>query len=206
MLPWMRVLALWGSFVLVLSALVAGCGGDDDGGASGAGGAGGASGAGGGGAVTCASYCDTVMSACSGGDAQYASKETCLASCAAFPAGSAGDKTGNSLECRAYHAGNVAKAGVEHCPHAGPAGDGMCGENCAGYCALMLKYCPSAYADTGACASACASITGATAPGYDTGTKTGDSLFCRIYHATAASTDPATHCAHAGLNPSAACL
>ncbi len=70
----------------------------------------------------------------------------------------------------------------------------------------MTKHCPSAYASPSECASQCASINGATASGYDTATKSGDSLFCRIYHATAASTDPTTHCEHAKLNPSAACL
>lgn len=208
MLPGMR--APWSSVLLFALGAGSGCAGDDEGGgsggSSGAGGGGGAAGAGGGGAVTCASYCDAIMSACTGASAQYGSKDTCLASCSAFPAGAAGEKTGHSLACRAYHADTAATDGVSHCAHAGPAGDGMCGGNCEGYCSLMLKHCPSAYASEAECTSQCPGITSATASGYDTGEKTGDSLFCRIYHATAASTDPTTHCVHAQLNPTAVCL
>lgn len=205
MLELMRAVACVLALGLSVLAAGVGCGGDDSGGggASGAAGSGGA--AGGGAAVTCASYCAAIMTACSGGNEQYASSATCLASCGAFSPGNPGDKAGNSLECRGYHATNASKAGAEHCPHAGPAGDNVCGANCEGYCSLMMKHCSAAYASAADCTTACAGITGATGSGYDTGTKTGDSLFCRIYHATAASTDPTTHCDHAKLNPTAAC-
>ena len=104
-----------GSIVLTVLALGAGsgCGSEDGGGGGGSGGAagagGGAAGAGGGGVVSCASYCAAITTGCSGSVEQYGSKDTCLASCGAFPLGAAGDKTGNSLEWDAYHAGLVPK-------------------------------------------------------------------------------------------------
>lgn len=206
MLRWMRAsIPGWGalSCVLLIAGLGAGCGDDDDA-RAGTGGAGGSGGSGGGGPTTCAAYCDTIMAACTGASAQYGAKDMCVASCGAFSSGTPGEQSGNSLECRASHA-NLAKSAPSHCPHAGPAGDAVCGANCEGYCTLMLAHCPGAYASASECATACSGITGATEAGYDTGTKTGDSLFCRIYHATAASTDPSTHCDHAKLNPTAAC-
>ena len=190
--------------------------GGSTGGAAGAGGStggaagsGGAAGTGGAAAATCAGYCDTLMKDCTGADAQYSSKDACSKGCDAYPKGSPGEKAGNSLECRAYHVGNVAAGGVAHCGHAGPAGDGVCGSNCDGYCNLMMKYCTSAYTDLADCTTKCKTISGATASGYDIGTQSGDNLFCRIYHATAAAADttqPSSHCGHAQLDPTAICL
>ncbi len=194
----------WGGFLCAVlgGGLGAGCGDDDSASSPGTGGA---AGAGGGGPATCAAYCDTIMAACTGASAQYGAKDMCLESCSSFPAGTPGDQSGNSLECRALRA-SKAKATPSQCPQAGPAGDGACGTNCDGYCSLMIKHCAGSYASASDCVTACATISGATTAGYDTGTKTGDSLFCRIYHATAASMDPSTHCDHAKLNPTAACL
>lgn len=216
MLPGMRgTISIWGAVVSMGLLLATGSGcGDDDGGSGGgtntggaAGGGGSGGGSGGGTPATCSGYCSTIMAACTGADGQYGDNDSCMASCSSFPAGAPGDQKDNSLECRAYHA-NAAKSGATHCPHAGPAGDGVCGTNCDGYCSLMMKHCAGAYPSAAECATACATITGATAKGFDTGidNRTGDSLFCRIYHATAASMDPTTHCEHAKLNPSSACL
>ncbi len=204
--------SIWGAVVSIGLLLAAGSGCGDDGGDSGgssstggAAGAGGGGGSGGGAPATCSAYCTTIMAACTADAAQYGDNDSCLASCSSFPLGAPGDQKDNSLECRAYHA-NAAKGGATHCPHAGPAGDGVCGTNCDGYCSLMMKHCGGAYPSAGDCVTACANITGASEKGFDIGTKTGDSLFCRIYHATAASMDPTTHCDHAKLNPSSACL
>jgi len=173
------------------------------GGAAGGGGSAGASG------VDCTGYCDLVMANCTGGDAQYANKADCLAVCASFPAGSPNDQSGNSFYCRNYHAGNATSNPSVHCPHAGPAGDGVCGSNCDGYCNIMMKHCSSvsgAYTSLSDCTTKCAGITGATSTSYDTGNTSGDSLFCRIYHATVASTNPTVHCPHSIETPTAQCI
>lgn len=144
--------------------------------------------------VDCQSYCDLVMLNCAGDFSQYGSDQTCETSCAAFAPGSPGDTSGNSLACRHYHAGAAAMANDVHCGHAGPGGDMACGSNCEGFCAIAGKYCPDAWPDNDACIVACSGF--ATDEVYDANDVSGDTFACRLYHVTAASLDPATHCAH----------
>jgi hypothetical protein len=78
----------------------------------------------------CSSYCDTMVSACKGGNAQYADKADCVSYCegAKWDPGVAGAQDGNSLACRVYHVGVAAMMAPEvHCPHAGPSGGDVCG-------------------------------------------------------------------------------
>jgi hypothetical protein len=145
-------------------------------------------------AVDCDSYCDLVMQNCDGDFLQYGSIDNCLTSCTAFPPGSAGDMSGNSLACRHYHAGAAAMANDVHCGHAGPGGDTACGSNCEGFCAIAGKYCPAAWADDAACLAACATFSPDEV--YDAGDVSGNTFACRLYHATAASLNPDIHCGH----------
>jgi hypothetical protein len=77
----------------------------------------------------CVSYCDAIVGACSGANAQYNSKEDCVAYCNAsnWPKGVDGEQANNTVACRIYHAGVAKDEPVSHCPHAGPSGDGVCG-------------------------------------------------------------------------------
>ena len=143
--------------------------------------------------VTCAAYCMTIQPACSGANGQYISMQTCTSSCMNFPPGSAGDQSGNSLACRAYHAMLAQSDPVTHCVHAGPSGGGVCGNPCDGFCSLVATECPTQYPSASACATTCASF--AAAPAYTDNVQTGNSLSCRIYAATLASTNPSAHCA-----------
>ena len=145
-------------------------------------------------AVDCNAYCDLVMENCSGDFSQYGTPATCVTSCAAFPAGSPGDMSGNSLACRYYHAGLALKLNDVHCGHAGPGGDTACGSNCEGFCAIAGEYCPDAWADDDACLAACETFPKDEV--YDANDVAGDTFACRLYHATAASLDPTTHCGH----------
>lgn len=151
----------------------------------------------------CEAYCDTVMTNCSGDNAQYSNAEHCMASCAAFPEGMASDTTGNTVGCRAYHAGAAAMDAAVHCVHAGPGGDGACGANCDGYCSIALKACGDKYADEMTCKTACEGFTDEVA--YSAKATTGDSLACRLYHLTVATVDPAVHCDHI-MADSAPCM
>jgi hypothetical protein len=192
---------------MVASALLAmpGCG-DNDGGSGGGGSAAttttttsssgqGGSGQGGGAeAATCEGYCDTIMANCTADNAQYDSKETCLAVCALLTPGTPGEKMGNTLECHAYHANAAAMDGARHCPHAGPAGGEVCGDASANFCALALEACPEVFQDDAACSAAVANFD-ATTP-YSTAETTGNTLACRLYHLTAATIDTALHCPH----------
>jgi hypothetical protein len=175
-----------------------GTGGD----AAGAGGvSGGEGGVGGEPAVTaCELYCDVMMATCgdSGANAQYPDEAQCLATCAVFPEGT----TGNSLGCRATHAALAATQGADpHCDHAGPAGVGMCGSNCEGYCSLMMNVCDGTFASNEACMTACGTVPENTFTNFVYPAPAGNTLACRIAHATnaAASAGAArtNHCTHA---------
>jgi len=160
---------------------------------SGAGGEGGAPVA----APTCEGYCTTLMAACgdSGADAQYPNEAQCLATCAAFPTDVA---TGNSLACRNDHAALAATAGVDpHCDHAGPAGLGPCGGACAAYCSLMMEFCASEFADVPTCLAECETVPEGNPSDFVYPAPGGDTVSCRLAHASNAALDPTLHCPHA---------
>jgi hypothetical protein len=76
---------------------------------------------------------------------------------------------------------------------------------CSTYCSKIQSACTGAggdggaghaqYPDTATCTSYCSSEGWPTGMSGDT---SGNTLGCRIYHATAAASDPTTHCPHAG--------
>lgn len=150
------------------------------------------------GAPACADYCAKIATNCTGANQQYSNAATCMASCALFPVGVTADTTGNTLGCRVYHAANAAAGPTVHCRHAGPGGDGVCGANCDGFCTIVQGACSTQttppYADKPACMTACGGF--ATTPVYDQSVQTGNSLACRMYHATVATTTPMPHCSH----------
>ena len=148
----------------------------------------------GGDALSCATYCASIAANCSGGHTQYGAPDTCLATCAAFVPGDLADTAGNTLGCRIYHAGAAKDAPEVHCTHAGRGGDGVCGANCDGFCTIAALACPDAWPDEAACQTACATFS--PDESYDATDVAGDTLACRLYHLTAATVDPATHCGH----------
>lgn len=218
---------LFTGILTVVGALVAlpGCGDDDGSGgngttatttASGTGGEGGGTGGeggtgeggsgqgggdGGGGSapdVSCTTYCAALMANCTGDAAQYKNEASCEAFCADLPEGAAGDTSGNSLACRAYHATAAATDPDTHCVHAGPAGAGGCGTAVEAFCSVAPAACPDVFADTAACDTAAADFD-AEEP-YTGPDSMGDTLACRLYHLTEATVDPTTHCPHIGAD------
>jgi len=193
----------------------AGAGGTDAGagGVSGEGGSGGSGGEGGAPAPTCEDYCDTMLGSCTAtADRQYPNPATdaaaaavartqCLNTCAAFPT----TADPNSFSCRLREAELVASDGAAHCDRAGPAGITTCGTPCAGYCNLMVAYC--ANEDEGAsltaCLAACGTVPANNPVDFVYPGPIGNTLSCRIAHATnaarfaAGTTDRITHCDHA---------
>jgi hypothetical protein len=104
----------------------------------------------------CEKYCALVMKSCTDSNSVYESQGQCLAVCKAFPLGKAeetGSKPGeNTVACRRYHA--YASLGLDgpvvHCPHAGPTGDGHCGDppaddNCFSYCRILKRACTARF-------------------------------------------------------------
>ncbi|WP_437586574.1 hypothetical protein [Sorangium sp. So ce1000] len=180
----------------VLAALP-GCG--DDGGSDGDGGSGATTSSSSGGGtpeVSCSTYCTAIMANCTGDGVQYGSQESCEAFCANLPAGTAGDTTGNSLACRAYHADAAKADALTHCIHAGPSGGGACGTAIEAFCEVAPAACPDVYADKAACDAEAAGFD-AEAPYAGPGSM-GDTLACRLYHLTEASALAVAHCPHIG--------
>jgi len=145
-------------------------------------------------ALGCAAYCATISAHCTGPHTQYGAPDTCLASCEAFMPGTLADTGGNTLGCRIYHAGAAKDMPEIHCTHAGPGGNGVCGANCDGFCTIAADACPEAWADEAACQTACATFS--PDESYDATDVAGNTFACRLYHLTAATVDPATHCGH----------
>lgn len=145
--------------------------------------------------ATCSTYCSTITSACTGAtNSQYGSMVTCIASCAHFPVGTAGEQSGDTLQCRAYHANAALVDPATHCVHAGPSGGSVCGTPCQGFCDMAVAECPTQYPAAAGCATTCGGMTAGSA--FDSSIQSGNTVSCRVYHATAASTDPTTHCPH----------
>lgn len=149
----------------------------------------------------CERYCSAVMSNCQGQFAVYTSAEICLAVCALLPPGKPGDREVNSVECR-LHAATIAENEMLHyCPIAGPGGNGKCGSNCQGYCALMAGICSEWSAiEPGACLGDCEQLPDLSTFTTDPSAQNyrGNHVQCRMFHACAALVDDARqHCEHA---------
>ena len=163
---------------------------------------------------TCADYCTAVTSACTGGNAQYADYNACMAYCGTagmLPIGTLADTGGNTVGCRLYHATVAGMAGnaATHCPHAGPTGGDVCGSWCDNYCHLAMTNCTGGnalYTGTADCEMTCAqfAVTG------DPGDADGDTIQCRLYHlGVAGSNLPAsatTHCPHGAYDGGGVCV
>jgi hypothetical protein len=143
----------------------------------------------------CTDYCSTIQTACMGSNQQYPSVVECLHSCAGLPRTDA--VSSNTIACRLAHAGFAQTIDpVVHCPHAGPAGDGVCGTNCESFCSLASTACPAIYQQFAPdCMTACNNFM-MTPPRYTTAAVTGNTFACRMYHLTLAAVDPITHCPH----------
>jgi hypothetical protein len=199
--------------------LSGGSAGNDDGGAPGAGksgsagtggqpaaegGAGAGGEAGGASGDLCGIYCETVMRNCEGATQVYTSPEVCLRACAVLPQGVEGTEAGNTVACRLFHALQIdiiGEAAVQ-CPIAGPGGDGVCGENCEGFCTLRRGICESTL-NLATCRTECAALE--DPGGFSVAQDEGASVQCRLYHVSAATFGTGVHCPHAaGAPPCAA--
>ncbi|WP_428261424.1 hypothetical protein [Haliangium sp.] len=140
----------------------------------------------------CEGYCTTVMTNCTGANAQYADMGECVDLCqnAGWREGQPDDASGNSLNCRATHAGELAAADPGlHCPHAGPTGGGMCGSLCANYCFYTLNNCSAdalPFDNVGACEDACTAL---YPDDGQLGDSSGNTLQCRLEYAIQAASD-----------------
>lgn len=141
-------------------------------------------------------------------DRPYLSRAACLAVCGHFPAGSAGDTSGNSLACRvnllsSSEAQNEPAFACQAAGRGGQAGmSAVCGSNCDAYCSFLASICPDRLAELGGdCAAACAGVPDRLA--FDVALdRAGDTVQCRLWHAGVAAectTEECRvrHCGHA---------
>jgi hypothetical protein len=156
----------------------------------------------------CERYCTTIMAECSQQHAQYIDRDGCLAACARFEPGLAGDKTGNSVNCRLTYALKASSEPYTYCTWAGPGGDGKCGSNCDGFCTLMMRACTPETTEPGdfftsaeQCQATCQALPDVGSYSATNGSLQmgADHVECRLYHvgAALAEDDPLTHCHHA---------
>jgi hypothetical protein len=105
---------------------------------------------------TCERHCQLVMVSCTGERQVYESEEQCLAACRTFPVGHVGDfGTGvdeNTVGCRRYHSYVALTEDPDfHCTHAGPSGNGHCGDvmrsSCQSYCRILKYGCTERFYD-----------------------------------------------------------
>jgi hypothetical protein len=162
----------------------------------------------------CETYCDSVLDSCKGSQAQYTSRDECLAFCANLPPGKAGENEGNSIACRLFYAGSPARTdSVRFCGAAGPfGGGGICGDRCPIFCELAVSACAPAggapYASYSDCQTACLDfdyqkpdVDGGGEPPH--GPISGNTLNCRLFYLREAVM-AGTGCENLGVN-SAAC-
>jgi hypothetical protein len=65
----------------------------------------------------CENFCYLMEKNCTGSNAIY-DAATCMQKCATMPAtGTAGDVSGDTVQCRIYHMGVAFDDPVTHCPH-----------------------------------------------------------------------------------------
>jgi len=155
--------------------------------------------------LDCASYCGAILTTCTGALAQYGSMAECVGACGTLPVGTLGEMSGNTLGCRVYHTEAARQDAAVHCEHAGPGGNSLCGATiCDGFCSIAVAICPAQWQNA-TCANRCGQLT--STPPYSIAS-TGDTVQCRLYHATAASADAAAatlHCPHTDRMNSATC-
>lgn len=154
--------------------------------------------------VSCDDYCDLVTANCSGEHAVYASRDTCMGTCALIALGSPGD-SGNTVACRLEQARAAGETGEpsDHCPIAGPGGRGFCGDDCTFFCENLPVVCgeaveiPAALSDA-ECIASCEALDAKdddetySIPDDDNE----DSRDCRILHLTNATAAVVPHCTH----------
>jgi hypothetical protein len=164
------------------------------------------------GVPTCEDYCAVNLAACKDEHKVYDNPAQCRAACRAFEPGNLSENSQEpTLACRKYHSYNAAVYAdpEKHCPHAGPGGADVCGDDCESLCLLLENGCPAEFeaeydGSANSCQRACDTARKAD-PKYKGGAsysiasaKRGDPFACRLYSATVAtamSNDAADVCA-----------
>jgi hypothetical protein len=163
----------------------------------------------------CTDYCNQVTTHCAGSNKVYDRPESCMAVCALMDpgdrlGGSNDSTTTNTLACRIQLLGSNQVFEGNQCPSVGPGGNDKCGNDCEALCTLRRQVCAGIpeeagldeITDLGTCERECAALAVKT---LDTEEDIkGDTLQCRLVHASEAAISPQlaqTHCLHSQIIP-----
>jgi len=142
----------------------------------------------------CRDYCKLMEVACPGDLAVYEPGEQCQKACEALTPGDSTEQVGvNSIGCRRNHAYNALLAAPDmHCTHAGPAGEGVCGNNCDSYCQLLEAACTDDFTTTEECVEECETLEGSAknSPYAVNDIENGNNFQCRMRAVVRAFVDP----------------
>jgi len=172
-----------------------------------------------GGALGCPGFCKTVMEACTGDNAVYTSQAACEQICGSFSPGNPDNAEGNTLACRAQQADHAYRFRSDpgesrtNCAAAGPGGDATCTvyknqPDCEGYCEIYMRACKKAdwgFMNEQQCVESCSAFARPD-PFSVAGGENGDTLACRLQHATLALDSPDLNCESAGQRPEVDCV
>lgn len=150
----------------------------------------------------CVDYCNTVQKNCTGDNAVYPDKTTCLDVCGKLPPGQASSPANaDTVACRMRQAQTAASSPSESCAAAGPGGggDGTCGSDCDAYCTLFQAICPADFKLVSDCKTKCAAI--ADDKGFTAAEQKGDTVQCRLAQLEKATQDKSA-CLHARFQSS----
>jgi hypothetical protein len=159
----------------------------------------------------CVQYCDAVMTNCTGDNAQYTARASCINTCNNLPPGSVQDAepSSNTVLCRIKQAELAEEFASDTCAAAGPGGNEECGNNCESWCHLLSQSCTKDFNEMDDCEASCATIPGGEffdLSGYDDNK---DDIQCRIAHLGAAGSGleaDQVHCEHARFSPVGNCV
>jgi hypothetical protein len=159
-------------------------------------------------ATPCGAYCATIMTYCTGTNAQYPSFDSCLGACAPLPPGNVSDTSGDTLGCRGHFAALAQSSPATACANAGPTGGGdvsgdggdsgtvgACGDACEAFCTITQAVCNGTnkqFADIPTCMSYCATFTPTQLPPFSTGDTTLSDFGCHVNQLLFASAGGAT--------------
>ncbi len=173
---------------------------------------------------TCGTWCENFCSLSKGNcvAALYPFKDDaeCATKCAAVPATGVNNATaGNNVQCLIYHAGvagSDANAAKDHCSHGkipndkgGPCTDVAPAPTCAAYCDAVTAACTltnAQYKDKAECLVYCESK--GKIPVGAASDIAGDTIGCRMYHASVAAKsveNALAHCPHTGKSGGNTC-
>ncbi|MBK9037545.1 MAG: hypothetical protein IPL61_40930 [Myxococcales bacterium] len=113
-----------------------------------------------------------------------------------MPLGEPATHAGHTVACRTFQAAAAELDAAAHAPSAGPAARRRVRERLRELLRDDRRICGdlSPYATSAECLSACAGF--ASLSPFDASDIAGDTIECRLYHLTAASVAPGTHCPH----------